>query len=44
MRQRSFDQPIMELVNGTFGVAPQVRLVFGEVLPQSVTPDENFKG
>jgi hypothetical protein len=23
---------------------PQVRLVFGEVLPQSGTQDENFKG
>jgi hypothetical protein len=42
IRQRRFRQPITELVNGTFGVLPQVRLVFGEETPQLPGRNRNF--
>jgi hypothetical protein len=39
-----FRQPIMEMVNGTFGVPPQVRRFLVGDLPQSSKAHVNFEG
>jgi len=39
-----FRQPIMEVVNERSAYPPQVRLVFGEDLPQFMNRSGNFEG
>jgi hypothetical protein len=38
-----FDSQSWKWLTERFGYAPQVRLVFGEELPQCASPNENFE-